>query len=69
LTLDPDKIIPDRSYLDESIVGARNRIAHGDYFTISDDQLVRAIQYVLEIMRQFRTEVENSVALQKYLRA
>ena len=52
MTLDPDKIIPDRSYLDESIVGARNRIAHGDYFTISDDQLVRAIQYVLEIMRR-----------------
>jgi HEPN superfamily protein len=69
LMLDIEKIIPDRDYLDESIVGARNRIAHGDYFTVSDDQMVKAIEYVLEIMRQFRTEVENSVALKKYLRS
>ncbi|MTV16623.1 MULTISPECIES: MAE_28990/MAE_18760 family HEPN-like nuclease [Bradyrhizobium] len=68
LMLDHDKIVPDRDYLDESIVGARNRIAHGDYFTVSDDYLIRAIDYVLEIMRQFRTEVENSVATKKYLR-
>lgn len=69
LMLDPDKIVTNKDYLDESIVGARNRIAHGDYFTVTDDQLVKAIEYVLEIMRQFRTEVENSVALKKYLRS
>jgi hypothetical protein len=68
LALDADKIVQDRDYLDEAIVGCRNRIAHGDYISISDDQLSRAVDYVLEIMRQFRTEVENNVALKKYVR-
>ncbi len=69
LMLDINKVISDKSYLDEAIVGVRNKIAHGDYFSVSGDQLDKALDFVLEIMRQFRTEVENSVALKKYLRA
>lgn len=69
MTLDAGAIVGDRDYLDEGIVGARNRIAHGASITVSDAELLRATQFVLAIMRSFRTEVENSIVLKKYERA
>lgn len=69
MSLDAGTIVSDPDYLDEAIVGARNRIAHGASITVTDEALQRATQFVLGIMRSFRTEVENSVVLKRYERA
>lgn len=66
MMVDADKIVPDRDFLDAEVVGARNRIAHGDSLIVTEDQLAKIIDFALEIMRCFRTEVENSVVLKSY---
>ena len=68
MMLDADKIVVDREFLDEEVVGTRNRIAHGVSAIVTDEKLQRVATFVLDIMRLFRTEVENSVVLKKYER-
>ncbi|MGA3309126.1 MAG: MAE_28990/MAE_18760 family HEPN-like nuclease [Xanthobacteraceae bacterium] len=69
MMLDADRIVSDREFLDEEVVGSRNRIAHGASAIVTDEKIQRVASFVLEIMRLFRTEVENSVVLKRYERA
>jgi hypothetical protein len=68
MMLDPSGIIADKQFLDEQVVGARNRIAHGGSVIVAPEQLQKVIDFVLNVMRSFRTEVENSVVLKRYER-
>jgi hypothetical protein len=61
LMIDPNKIVSDQEFLDSEIVGTRNKIAHGDYIVVTDERLLKASDFVLELMRIFRTDVENCV--------
>jgi hypothetical protein len=69
LAIDPERIVPDRDYLDDEIVGTRNRIAHGGSMVVTEEKIQRVAAFVLDTMRLFRTEVENSIALKRYERA
>ncbi len=69
MMLDAERIVRDREFLDEEVVGARNKIAHGASAIVTEETLNRVATFVLEIMRLFRTEVENSVVLKRYERA
>lgn len=68
LTLDPKRIIQDEEFLDNELVGARNRIAHGDEIVVSAERLDKVSTFVLEIMRLFRTDVENSIISRSFSR-
>ena len=69
MALDAEKIVPNHQFLDEELLGTRNRIAHGGSMIVTEDKLQSVATFVLDIMRRFRTEVENSVALKSYERA
>lgn len=66
MKIDANKIIIDASRLDDELLGVRNKIAHGNYISVTDERLEKMVNYVLEIMRQFRTEVENCITLGTY---
>ena len=54
--------------LDERLLGNRNRIAHGDNFPL-DIELSDYIQLhetIVELLQQFRTDLENAAELGKY---
>jgi MAE_28990/MAE_18760-like HEPN len=61
MMVDAATIITDQEYLDNEIVGVRNRIAHGANIVISDERLARATNFVLSSMRSFRTDIETCV--------
>jgi hypothetical protein len=61
MMVDAATIIADQEYLDNEIVGVRNRIAHGANIVISDERLARATDFVLSSMRLFRTDIETCV--------
>lgn len=67
LMIDAAGIVTDQDFLDAEIVGVRNKIAHGSHVVITDDRLVRATDFVLSIMRKFRTDVENCVVAGSFL--
>ena len=69
MMIDASNVVSNEQFLDEEIVGARNRIAHGDYIVVTDDRLSKAVDFVLEMMRSFRTEIENCVVAQKFSRS
>lgn len=66
--IDASKIVLDKEFLDNEIVGARNRIAHGDYIVVTDERLSKASDFVLGIMRAFRTDIENCVISKKFFK-
>jgi hypothetical protein len=67
--IDATKIVLDREFLDNEVVGVRNRIAHGDFIVISNERLLKVSDYVLDLMRTFRTDIENCVIAKKYSKA
>lgn len=67
MMIDPATIIVDHDFLDNEIVGIRNKIAHGGYIVISDERLEKASQFVLSAMRAFRTDIENCVVNRSFL--
>jgi hypothetical protein len=67
LMIDPASIVSDQEYLDNEIVGIRNRVAHGDYIVISDERLEKATDFILAAMRSLRTDVENCVVQRSFM--
>jgi len=54
--------------VDESLLKRRNRIAHGQYLEIEADAFDDLVEEVLELLRWFKTDLENALATQAYLR-
>lgn len=69
MMIDPIHVVSDQEYLDKEIVGTRNRIAHGDDIVVDDVRLSRASDFILSIMRSFRTHIENCVVSNKFVSA
>lgn len=55
-------------FVDESLVGRRNKIAHGERLDLSAGEFAELADAVLDLMRLFKTDVENSATLKSYLR-
>lgn len=53
--------------IDESLLGRRNRIAHGEYLDISVNEFITLSNEVLSIMRNYKTDIENSIQLRLYI--
>ena len=54
--------------IDESLVRRRNKIAHGDYLDLDADDFINLADNVLQIMRDYKTDLENAASMANYRR-
>ncbi len=55
-------------YIDESIVNARNGIAHGERLMIDEVQFEQLTTTVTTLMNMYKNDIENIVAMRNYLK-
>jgi hypothetical protein len=53
--------------IDSSLLANRNKIAHGEYLNISANRFYELTSDVLELLRWFKTDIENSVVTNSFL--
>lgn len=54
--------------IDESLVHRRNKIAHGEYIDIGGKEFGELLDDVLQIMREYKTDLENAASTSAYAR-
>lgn len=54
--------------IDESLLKRRNTIAHGEYVDVAKEDWAKLADEVLQILRQFKTDIENAMALSTFKR-
>jgi hypothetical protein len=54
--------------IDESLVSRRNKIAHGEYFDLRQADFIVLADEVLQMMRIYKTDIENAASSQSYKR-
>lgn len=54
--------------IDESLVHRRNKIAHGEYIDIKGKEFEDLLNDVLQIMREYKTDIENAASTSGYKR-
>jgi len=65
--LDPTPYSSRFPLIDSTLLANRNRIAHGEYLNISADRFYELTSEVLELLRWFKTDIENSVVSNNFL--
>ncbi|MBR7988279.1 hypothetical protein KDX04_20875 [Burkholderia cenocepacia] len=55
--------------IDESLVGLRNKVAHGEYLRLGGREFGELVSEILEIMGWYKTDLMNAAAQAKYLLA
>lgn len=55
--------------IDESLLKRRNTIAHGEYIDVAKEDWAVLADEVLQMLRQFKTDIENAMALSSFKRA
>jgi hypothetical protein len=55
--------------IDESLVNRRNKVAHGEYLDLPQADFIVLADEVLQMMRSYKTDIENAASLQSYKRA
>jgi hypothetical protein len=58
----------DLKFIDEILLNRRNNIAHGAHISVTRTEIDEISVKVIEIMRKFKDELENSVVLSRYRR-
>ncbi len=54
--------------IDESLVKRRNKVAHGEYLDLSSNDFLNLADDVLQMMRNYKTDIENAATLAAYRR-
>lgn len=54
--------------IDSSLVGRRNKIAHGEYIDLSFADFLQLADDVVQLMREYKTDLENAASLRSYKR-
>jgi hypothetical protein len=57
-----------KNFIDESLIAARNKIAHGERLEVDEEGFKTVFREVNNLMRSFKTDIENSVSSKSYLR-
>ncbi len=55
--------------IDTTLLHSRNRIAHGEYLDIGSDRFFELAKDILEMLRWFKTDIENAVVGSAFLKA
>lgn len=58
---------PKYNFIDKSLLYRRNNIAHGEYLELDKKSYSELSEEVLILVRQFKTEIENSAIQKKYI--
>ena len=54
--------------INESLLKRRNTIAHGEYIDVAKDEWAKLADEVLQMLRQFKTDIENAMAMSSFKR-
>jgi len=54
------------AWIDESLLERRNKIAHGEYLDLKPTEFPAYCDNVIHLMRMFKTDIENAVAMCSY---
>ena len=54
--------------IDESLVNRRNKVAHGEYLDLGGKEFGELVGEVLEIMRGYKTDLQNAASMKSYIR-
>lgn len=54
--------------IDNTLLESRNRIAHGEYLNISPERFYKLTTEILEMLRWFKTDIENAVVGNAFLK-
>lgn len=54
--------------IDETLLASRNKIAHGEYLSISPERFETLAEEMLELMMWFKTDLENAAVLKSFQR-
>ena len=54
--------------IDKSLLETRNRIAHGEYLVMDAARFESLVAEILEVLRWFKTDIENAVVRKTFLR-
>ena len=68
LAIDTSKYETRFNLIDESLVKRRNIIAHGEYLDLALDDFLVLADDVIQLMRDYKTDVENAASLKHYKR-
>ena len=68
LGLDYSRFSTKRNLIDEGLVRRRNRIAHGQYQSVTIETFEDTLNAVIEMIDDIRTQIENAVILGTYRR-
>lgn len=52
--------------IDESLLASRNTIAHGEYLLVTEERYEEIRQQVLEMMEEFRNQIQNAAVLKQF---
>jgi hypothetical protein len=66
--IDPTQYETRFTLIDKSLLEARNGIAHGEYLTIDAGRFDGLVTDILEILRWFKTDIENATVQKSFLR-
>ncbi|MDN2675621.1 MAE_28990/MAE_18760 family HEPN-like nuclease [Janthinobacterium sp. SUN033] len=55
--------------IDESLVHKRNKVAHGEYLDLGGREFGELVEEVLQLMREYKTDIENAASMKKYIRS
>ncbi|MEI9895516.1 MAG: MAE_28990/MAE_18760 family HEPN-like nuclease [Chthoniobacter sp.] len=53
-------------YIDINLVEARNKVAHGEIHGIKPEDCRSLCDHVIDLIRRFKTDIQNAVALRRY---
>jgi hypothetical protein len=68
LGIDPARYEPRYNLINESLLKRRNSIAHGEYVDLDNEEYRGLADEVLQLMRWYKTDVENAATLKDYKR-
>lgn len=68
LGIDLEKYTPRFKLIDETLLASRNKIAHGEFLSISKERFETLADEILEVMDWFKTDIENAAALRSFQR-
>ncbi|MGE8143132.1 MAE_28990/MAE_18760 family HEPN-like nuclease [Novosphingobium sp. NPDC080210] len=68
LDLKPDFYEPKFNFIDESLLKRRNKVAHGEYLDVDKKQWKNISREVLNLLRAYKTDLENSASLSSFMK-
>jgi hypothetical protein len=67
--IDPSQYSTRFALIDKTLLETRNGIAHGEYLVIDAVRFESLVTEILEMLRWFKTDIENAVVQKAFLRA